>query len=398
MQLSEIETFVVANPDGDRGGRYFIVVRLRTDDGVTGLGEVYAASFGPDRIAGLAADTFERHLEGHDPFRIEEIARRVYGSGYGLRPDPTLGAVWGGLEIALWDIIGKQTGRPVHDLLGGRVRDRVRTYTYLYPTDDHPDAYTDPTQAAAVAAEYADAGFTAVKFDPADRYSVHDGREPSLDELDRIDALTGAVREAVGTRADLLIGTHGQFTAAGAIRVARRLEAHDPLWFEEPVPPTDLAGMAAVRAATSVPVSTGERLTTLHEFSALISAGGAAILQPNVSRLGGLAAARKVAALAEAANLQIAPHLYSGPVLAAANVHFAATLPQLLILEGIDRWDGFARALTPGLPRWHDGTVEVPDRPGLGIELDDAVAAEHEWDGGPLHIEMDPASPTDPGA
>lgn len=390
MQVTDCTTFVIANPVRDLGGRYFIVLRLSTDAGIVGYGEVYVATVGPAAVAAMIDDVVDRWVIGQDPTRIELLWRRMLSSGYSLRPDPTLTGIMSGIEIACWDVLGKDVGRPIADLLGGRTRERIRTYTYLYPTDDLPDVYSDPDQAAARAATEVDRGFTAVKFDPAGPYTAFDGHQPSLGDIEGAARLTGAVRDAVGTRADLLFGTHGQFTAAGAIRLARRLEPFDPLWFEEPTPPDRPEEMARVARKTSIPVATGERLTGLAEFAALARHGAAAIWQPNLGRCGGILAGKKIAALAEAAGCQVAPHLYSGPILGAANLQLAATLPNLLIVEGIRDWSGFHADLLTRPVRWEDGHVELPDAPGLGVELDEEVARAHPYEGEELHLSMVP--------
>ncbi len=390
MHVTDCTTFVIGNPIRDLGGRYFVVVRLSTDTGIVGYGEVYVATVGPHTVAAMIADVADRWVIGHDPTRIELLWRRMLSSGYALRPDPTLVGIMSGIEIACWDVVGKDVGRPIADLLGGRVRDRIRTYTYLYPTDELPDVYTDPGQAAARAAEEVDHGFTAVKFDPAGPYTAFDGHQPSLGDIEGAARITASVRDAVGSRADLLIGTHGQFTAAGAIRLARRLEPFDPLWFEEPTQPDQPGETARVARHTSIPVATGERLTGLTEFAALARHGAAAIWQPNLGRCGGILAGRKIAAIAEAAGCQLAPHLYSGPILAAANLQLAATLPNLLIVEAIRDWSGFHADLLVRPIDWEHGYATLPDAPGLGVELDEEVARAHPYDGDDLHLSMVP--------
>jgi galactonate dehydratase len=390
MRVTDCTTFVIGNPIPDLGGRYFVVVRLSTDAGIVGYGEVYVATVGPRTVEAMIADVADRWVIGHDPTRIELLWRRMLSSGYGLRPDPTLIGIMSGIEIACWDVVGKDVGRPIADLLGGRVRDRIRTYTYLYPTEELPDVYTDPEQAAARAADEVDHGFTAVKFDPAGPYTAFDGHQPSLGDIEGAARMTASVRDAVGSRADLLIGTHGQFTAAGAIRLARRLEPFDPLWFEEPTQPDQPAETARVARNTSIPVATGERLTGLTEFAALARHGAAAIWQPNLGRCGGILAGRKIAALAEAAGCQLAPHLYSGPILAAANLQLAATLPNLLIVEAIRDWSGFHADLLVRPIDWEHGYATLPDAPGLGVELDEEVARAHPYDGDDLHLSMVP--------
>ncbi|HSM41268.1 MAG TPA: mandelate racemase/muconate lactonizing enzyme family protein [Afifellaceae bacterium] len=396
MKIAGLETFVVGNPPPRFGGRYFIFLKLTTACGIEGVGEVYAATFGPRVIEAMIRDVYERHLEGHDPVRVERLFRSVYGAGFTMRPDVSLMGVLSGLEMACWDIAGKAAGRPVYDMLGGRVHERLRSYTYIYPRsgdvypadDDPANPYTNPHVAAAYAADLVADGFTAVKFDPAGPYTVYDGHQPSLDDISRSVAFVRTIRGAVGDRADLLFGTHGQFTAAGAIRLARQIEPYDPLWFEEPVPPDNPAEMARVAAATTIPGAAGERLTTRQEFARLLELNAAAILQMNLGRVGGLLEAKKIAAMAETGHVQIAPHLYSGPVVGAANIQIAACSPNFLILEGIGKWDGFHAEILKTPIAWEEGYVIPPTAPGLGVELNEEVARAHPYDGDELHLTM----------
>jgi galactonate dehydratase len=390
MRIASATTHLVANPEPWYGGRYFVFVKLTTEDGINGVGEVYGAAFGPRSVQAMVEEVCARHLIGADPFSIEALWRDVYGRGYSARSDVTVLSVLSGLEMACWDIIGKALERPVYELLGGRVHERLRTYTYLYPVDgDIADIYRDGELAAERAATYAELGFTAVKFDPFDRYATLDPRQPHPGELERVEAYVRKVREAVGGRCDLLIGTHGQFTTAGAIRVARRLEPYDPLWFEEPVPPDLPEQMAVVARSTCIPIATGERLAGKFEFARVLASGAASILQMDLGRVGGLLEAKKIAGMAEAHYAQIAPHLYCGPVVAAANVQLATCSPNFLILEGIGRWDGFGARLLKTPIQWEDGYVIPPSTPGLGVELDEDVARAHPYQGQALHLEPD---------
>jgi len=388
VKIAEVETFVVANPPPSLGGRYFTFVKLTSSDGTVGWGEAYAGSVHPEVVARALLDVAERHLVGHDPFDVETFWRRAYGRGFTSRPDLTLQGVMSALEMACWDIVGKTVGQPVYRLLGGQVRERLRTYTYLYPEEgDTADVYTDPDLAAARAAEYVERGFTAVKFDPAGPYTVFGGHQPSLRRIGLSVELTRRIREAVGVSADLLFGTHGQFTASGAIRLASRLEPYDPLWFEEPVPPDDFAGMARVVSGTTIPVAAGERLTTKTEFARLLDAG-VGIVQPNLGRAGGILEGKKIASLAEAHNAQIAPHLYCGPIVGAANIQLATCSPNFLILEGILDWGGFHADLLKTPIHWEDGYVVPPTAPGLGVELDEDVARAHPYTESGLHLDV----------
>jgi galactonate dehydratase len=394
MKLTDCEVFVVGNPPPRKGGRYFIFVKLTTSDGITGIGEVYAATFGPHLVADMVRDVFARHFEGADPHRIEHLWRVTYSSGFSQRPDPSLMGVLSGLEIACWDIVGKAAGQPVYNLLGGKCRERVRSYTYIYPEDGDvypaPGArsvYNDADMAAERALDYLAMGFTALKFDPAGPYTAYDGHQPRLEDLERSEEFCKKLRAAVGTRADLLFGTHGQFTTSGAKRMARRIEPYEPLWFEEPTPPEMPEQMAEVARSTSTPIATGERLTTKYEFARVLACGAASILQPALGRVGGILEAKKIAAMAEAHYAQMAPHLYCGPVEGAANVQLAACIPNFLILESIERFDGFHGEIVKGL-RWEDGYVIPSSEPGLGFEFNEELARAHPYVGGALHLEM----------
>ena len=231
-------------------------------------------------------------------------------------------------------------------------------------------------------------GFTALKFDPAGPYTVYDGRQPDLAALERAEQFCKKLREAVGTRADLLFGTHGQFTTSGAKRLARRIEPYEPLWFEEPVPPEMPEQMAEVARATSIPIATGERLVTKYEFARVLACGAASILQPALGRVGGILEAKKIAGMAEAHYAQIAPHLYCGPIEGAANIQIGTCSPNFLIQEGIRTWGGFHAEILKTPIRWEQGYIIPPSAPGLGVELDEEVAAAHPYDGDKLHLEM----------
>jgi galactonate dehydratase len=389
MRLADIKTFVAGNPQPGVGGRYFVFVKLTTDGNVHGIGEAYCAPFHPEIVTRMLVDVFGRYLVGEDPHDIERLWRRVYSAGYTQHADLALGAVLSALEMACWDIIGKEAGQPVYKLLGGRVHERLRTYTYIYAREgDRSDVYQDPDLAAERAAEYLAQGFTALKFDPAGPYSAFDGRQLSLAALELCERFMRQLRAAVGTRADLLFGTHGQMTAAGAIRLARRLEPYDPLWFEEPVPPDAPEEMARVARATRIPIAAGERLATKYDFARLLRTGAAAILQMNLGRVGGILEAKKIAAMAEVQHVQLAPHLYCGPVVGAANIQLATCSPNFLILEGIERWRGFHAEVLVKPIRWEEGYVIPPTEPGLGVELNEAVIARHPYTGSMLHLEM----------
>ena len=388
MKITDIRTFVVGNPPPHYGGRWWVFVKLTADDGIEGFGEVYCVPFHPDTVAKMIEDVGERYVVGSDPFKIERLWRIVYSSGYSQHPDLALMGVLSGIETACWDIIGKELNQPIYNLLGGQIHEKIRSYTYIYAREsDKTDVYTDPELAAERAAEYVKKGFTAIKFDPVGPYSAFDPRQLSLAALENAERYTEKVREAVGGTCDLLFVTHGQMTTSGAIRLAKRLEKFDPLWFEEPVPPENVEEMARVSRSTSIPIATGERLATKYDFARVLEKQAASILQMALGRVGGILEAKKIAGMAEAHYAQIAPHLYCGPIEGAANIQIDTCSPNFLIQEGIETWGGFHAEILKEPIQWEDGYIIPPTKPGLGVELNEEVASKHPYTGTKLHLE-----------
>lgn len=394
MKLQDIKTYVTVPPTGI-GGAFWVIVKITTDNGIEGIGECYGIPVSGDIAAAMVEDTFARFIAGEDPHNVETMFRRVYSAGFTQRPDLSMMGVFSGIEIAVWDILGKAHGVPVYQLLGGRFHEKLRTYTYLYPLDVDEngmplpgagDVYHDGDAAAEAALRYLEMGFTAVKQDPAGPYGFQGGRELSLHELSRSEYNVKQIREAVGDRADILFGTHGQCTTSSAVRLAKRIEKYDPLWFEEPTPPDQLSTLRRVVESTSIPISTGERLTTRLEFHEALKAG-VAILQPDIGRSGGIWETKKIATLAELYNAQVAPHIYCGPVAHAAATHLGFSLPNFLILETIQT--DFHDAILHKPLVWDRGYMLPPTEPGLGIELNEEVVEAHAYTtGGRLHLEM----------
>ena len=392
MKIADVKTYAVANPPPHHGGPYWVFVKLTTDNGIEGFGEAYGVPFSPNRVTQLIEDVVARHVIGWNPFNIERLWRNVYSSGYAQHPELTMGGVLSSIEIACWDIVGKALDQPIYNLLGGQVREKLRSYTYLYAAPAGPDSGTegggtaaivnihgDPVRAPERAAEYVAQGFTAVKYDPVMPMTALDPIQLSLESLSNAELVTKNLREAVGDKCDLLVGTHGEMTTSSAIRLARRLEPFDPLWFEEPVPPENKREMARVAHSTTIPVASGERLVTKYEFAELLAAQAAAILQPALARVGGILEAKKIAGMAEAHYAQVAPHLYCGPIEAAANIQLSTCSPNFLIQESIETFGGFYAEIVKEPIQWQDGYIIPPTKPGLGIELDEDVAAANPY-------------------
>ncbi len=277
MKVTGVETFPIAVPPEQPGGPYWMFLRLDTDEGVSGYGELMFMPLGFrwPVVSTMVEDLVDQAVLGHDPYNAEQLYDSIYGrAGYSHTPEKAKLAIVSALDMACWDIVGKHLGQPVHRLLGGRVRDTIRTYTYMYAgTDDTDldrslrDLWLDPEHAAQRARHYVDLGFTAIKLDPF-ALSISDDQalgqtvpiQFTMSALSTAEAVVGAVRDEIGDAADILIGTHGQMTPASAIRFAKRVERYDPLWFEEPVPPENMVALAEVARATSIPITAGERL------------------------------------------------------------------------------------------------------------------------------------------
>ncbi len=389
MKIVSAKTFVVGTPAPHDGGAFWVFVKLTTDSGVEGIGEVYAVPFHPAVVEKMIDDVVERYVIGTSPFDIEALWRRAYSAGFTQRPDLSMMAILSGIETACWDIMGKETNQPVYNLLGGKVRDRVRTYTYIYPAPGADNSvYSNADISCERAASYIKDGFTALKFDPVGPYSAFDPRQLSLEMLNFTEKFVKQLREAVGNKVDLLFGTHGQMTPAGAIKLAKRLEKFDLLWFEEPTPPDMPEEMARVAAATSIPVAAGERLSTKYEFARVLRHNAAAILQPAIGRVGGIMETKKIAAIAETHYAQMAPHLYAGPIEAAANLHVDLSTPNFLIQESIGKMGNFHGELLKKPLPWENGFFLPTTEPGLGVELNEQVAAANPYTGKRLHLEM----------
>ena len=388
MKLKDLKIIVTRPPPPGWGGRYWILVKLTTDNGISGWGECYASSVGPTAMQAVIKDVFERYFLNESPSNMEKMFRRTYSSGFTQRPDLTVMGAFSGLEIACWDILGKYYDCPTWQLLGGKINERVRAYSYLYPLEHHDlnDFWVSPDMAAESALNLIEKGYTAVKFDPAGPYTMRGGHMPAMTDIRLSVDFCKAIREAIGDKADILFGTHGQFTTSGAIRLGKAIEPFSPMWFEEPIPPDNLSEFTKVQRALDIPVATGESFTTKIEFSEVLKSGGASIIQPALGRAGGIWETKKTSAIAEVFNAQVAPHLYAGPIEWAANIQLSASIPNLLIAESIETT--FHDSLINGKIKVEDGYIEVSHEAGLGIEVNETLAEKHPYDGTDLHLMM----------
>ena len=366
MKIAAVRTYIVGNP-----WKNWLFAVVETDEGVTGIGEGSLMAFA--RTVETAIHELRPFYLGQDPFQparlVQRLTRDIYSDGGQIHR-----CAVAAIEMACWDIMGKVTGRPVADLLGGRCHQTLRAYAngwYRGPRT--------PQDFAAKAKDVVARGYTALKFDPfGAAWRVLDPAEEAL-SLD----LIAAVREAVGPAVDLLIEGHSRFSASTAVRLATLMEPYHPAWFEEPVHHKDVQGTARVGQQSRIPVATGESLASLEEVATLLDLGGIGIFQPEPLNLGGLLVARQACAMAEAHGLVVAPHQAQGPVCTAACVQLAAACPNVYLQEYFDEfnveqapWE--ARIAVPPV-RVVDGYVEVPQRPGLGIALDLEEIGRHPY-------------------
>lgn len=365
MRVTRIETVVVGNP-----WKNWVFALVETDTGITGLGEGSANGFG--RTIEAAIHELAPLVVGQDPRRIEFLSRRLLRDLY-TDGGQVHRAAAAAIEIACWDILGKELGVPVWQLLGGQTRDRVRAYANgWYRTDRDPDSV------AKAALEAVDLGFDALKIDPFGRaWRVMDRAE-----FDRSVAILEAIREAVGDSVDILVECHSRFTVDEAVQVAAAVAPMRPMWLEEPVRHDRVTAVAEVARRSPVPVATGESFHTLGEFAELAAAGGVAYWQPEAAHLGGLHALKQVAALAEAHDAVLAPHQAGGPVATAVCLTLAACTNHHVIQEFFDPfnepWEQDLVTWSPTLD--DDGTIGIPTAPGIGLELNLEVARQYPYE------------------
>lgn len=382
MKVTNVTPYVIKIRTNARGGVYWFLVKVETDAGITGWGEIYWNSFNPELYKKMVMAIAEEYLIGQDPFNIEKFFLRVFTKHCHWHADLAQMGIVSGLEIACWDIMGKAVDRPVYDLLGGMVNERIRTYTYLTEKNDAiwcEDFWQMEEACLERAQDCIDMGFTAIKLDPFSPYVSNLAPSlPPLEMLQRAEKTIKRLREEVcGDRCDIIIGTHGQFTSAGAIRAARMLEPYNPLWFEEPTPPENYTAMKKVADSTSIPIASGERLATKWEFMPLIESKCVDIVQLDLAGLGGLLEGKKIAAMADAAHMQITPHFWAGPVNFAAQIQLDTCCANFLIQESIEKMDTHGLDLLLKKPFvWEDGYIIPGREPGLGLELDEQ-AIEH---------------------
>jgi galactonate dehydratase len=363
-KVERVETFVV-----NGGWRNYLFVKITTNDGIVGWGEG-TLGWKEFAVEQLIRAFGERYVVGMDPFRIEELWFKLYQVEHNL--GPVMYSTMAGLETALWDIVGKSCNQPVVNLVGGKIRERVKAYANGWYSGVH-DLERLQQQARSVVTR----GYRAMKLDPFGA----GGREITKPALRQARAVVAAVRNAVGPDVDILIECHGRFSVGMAIEAIKALQEYDPLFCEEPIPAGSAKSQAWVTQAASAMgarVATGEHTYARFGFEELLSQNGAHVIQPDLAYSGGFMETKKIAAMAEAHYVSVAPHNCDGPGKLVASIHLCANIPNFLILETFADFDVPWRAeLTYGEPELRDGYYVVPSGPGWGIEFNEEVARGH---------------------
>jgi galactonate dehydratase len=353
----------------------WLLLKVSTDEGISGWGEPIVE--GRAETVRAAVEELSAYLVGRDSFRIEDHFQVLYRGGF-YRGGPVLTSAISGIEQALWDIKGRALNVPVHELLGGAARERVRVYSWI-----HGDRPADLAKAARARMA---AGFTAVKMNATLQTHYVDSHA----RIDEAVESVAAVREACGTELDVAVDFHGRVHRSMAKALVRELEAYSPLFVEEPVPPENIEALREISRHTTIPIAVGERLYTRWGFKRALVDGYVDIIQPDLSHAGGILEVRKIAAMAEAFDVAVAPHCPLGPIALAASLQLDACTPNAFIQEQsleIQRSSGndlLDYLEDPGVFGYEDGYVPVPKGPGLGIEVDEvrveeAARAGHDW-------------------
>ena len=361
MKISRVTPMVMGT-----AWRNLTFVKVETDDGLIGVGEARAVNR-TDGVLGYLNEAIPRYVLGEDPFNVERLVARMFREDFARAGEITMTGI-ALIEIACWDIMGQALGQPVYRLLGGAVRDKIKAYANgWYTVERTPDEFAAAAQRAVAK------GYRALKFDPFGGGLYELERPEKLKSI----SLVEAVRAAVGPEIELLIEMHGRFNPPTAVEIAKELAPFKPSWYEEPVPPENLAALQRVSQAIAplgVPVATGERLHTMHEYRELFELQAADIIQPDITHFGGLLNAKKLAGWAEAYYVLVAPHNVGGPVSTAAALHLAASTPNFKIQEHFNDFaEAFVKQSAPGLPEVVDGYFALPPGPGLGVKLNEDV-------------------------
>lgn len=364
MKITKLETFLC-----NAGLRNYLFLRLHTDDGLTGVGEA-SLEWQEATVQTLIHEYLEqRYVLGANPFDIESLIERMVRDQY--QGGSTIMTAISGVEIALWDIVGKALGQPVYNLLGGKCHEKLAAYA-----NGWYGGVTTAKEYAQAAASVVAKGYIGLKFDPFQTA----WKELSRLEISQVVEVVSAIRHAVGEHTQLMIEGHGRFSVETAVEIAEALEPFHPAWFEEPVTPDSIDLLAEVKSRVKARLAAGERLYTISDFFRLIGARACSIVQMDVAHCGGVLTSKKIAAMAAAQDMLISPHCSIGPVALAAALHLDMSTTNFRIQECFSEFDVPWRSdLVRGWDPLRNGAFELPSSPGLGLELNEAAIAAHPY-------------------
>ena len=367
MQITDIKTFLI-HPGKAKN---LCFVKIETDEGIYGWGECYTQS---DRDVQITAhvDQLRRYLIGRDPTNIKHFTQMAFDDFAGRRGSMDYYCAISGLEHAMWDIAGKAYGAPVHKLIGGACRDKIRVYANGW-SGGNPT----PDSLAERASEVIEAGFTALKFDPIPgRWRTYVSKDVERAAVENV----RAVRQAVGPDVDILVEMHRRLAPMHAVRIAHEIEQYRPFWFEEPILAENIPALASVRQKINIPVVTGEELYTKFEFREVFERQAADILNPDVCNVGGILELKEIAAMAEPYFVVISPHNFNSTTVGlAATIQVSAAIPNFLITEYFVNLEELGRDIAKNPFEVKDGYIQIPDAPGLGIDLDEERLAAYPY-------------------
>lgn len=371
MRITDVITLVMGT-----SWRNLTFVKVETDEGLTGISEVRMNNR-TDALVSYIDGAKRRHVIGSDPFNTEDLYQRMFRDDYG-RAGEIVATGISVIEIACWDIIGKALNQPVYRLLGGACREKIKAYANgWYRVERTPEEFHD------AAKKVLEKGYKALKFDPfgAGYYEL------SYEEKLKSVSLVEAVRDAVGPDVEILVEMHGRFSPYTAIEIASELEQYKPSWVEEPVPPDNIAALAKAAEKINLPVATGERLHNKYEYRELINLQAADILQPDITQTGGFLETKKIAAMGDMCYMTVAPHNVGGPVSTATALHFATCTTNFKIQEHFNDFsEAWVKDAATGCPEVIDGYFSLPNGPGLGMELNEDLIAQHPYREGSFNL------------
>ena len=371
MKITAVEPLVLGT-----SWRNLIFLKVSTDEGLVGFGECTIQNR-EEGVLGCLPGAVRRHVLGSDPFNIEDLWLRMYRNDF-WRGGVIATSVMSGIEVACWDIIGKAVGQPVWRLLGGRCHEKINAYANAWYTVERT-----PQEFAQRVKVVLEKGYKALKVDPFGPGAMELSRAEKIRSVE----LVAAIRDAVGPDVEIFVEMHGRFSAHTAIEIARMMEPYQPGWIEEPCPPEDIPSLQKVAAQVQIPVATGERYFTHYGFREVLESGAVDILQPDVIHAGGILDMKKIAAMADARSIMLAPHNSNGPVCTAASVHFDFCTTNIKVQECFDDFsEPWVVEAVPGTPRPQDGYFHLPQGPGLGISLNEDLIKEHPFQEGFFNV------------